>query len=556
MALSRIAAGASRKRKSCRSAQTATVASVLGFAALLAGSAFAQNLRSGDDQNTIQGTVMNAVTHSPIARALVHSADDHYAVMTDSDGHFEFTVPPGTQIWLLARKPGYLGDRNTGNAVETSAGKEIVIPLTPESIIKGRVSLSTGETTAEVNVQLLMRQIRDGVGRWTTTAMVQTKSDGSFRFAELGSGEYKIMTREFMEAESVVNLPGAQSYGFPPVYFPAAADFSGAATIDLAAGQTFEANLTITGQPYYPVKIPVASGEMNDGMGGMDVRVTLQGRSGPGYSLGYNANLHKIEGLLPNGNYTVEAFTFGQDSATGEVNLRVAGAPVEGSPLTLTRNSSVTLEVQEVFTQSSTGSAANGGHGRRYVGRGPQAYLHPRLEPADDFVPWGGGGSFPAPANPNDSSILIQNVPPGRYWLRLDTGYGYVASAAMGGIDLLHQPFNVSSGSNIPIEITMRDDTASLQGTVTDPSPSTFVYCVPLGDGPGRFHEASASSDGKFSFSEIPPGSYRVMAFSTPQRGLPYRDAEAMRTYDTKGQVIQLAAGQSASVQLQVIADE
>ncbi len=120
----------------------------------------AQNLQSSDDQQTIRGTVVNAVTHLPIARALVHSADDRYAVMSDSDGHFEFLSPSGTQVWLLARKPGFLGDRNTGRAMQASsgseiAGREITIALTPESVIKGRVSASAGEATAGIPVQLL-----------------------------------------------------------------------------------------------------------------------------------------------------------------------------------------------------------------------------------------------------------------------------------------------------------------------------------------------------------------------------------------------------------------
>jgi hypothetical protein len=513
-------------------------------------------LQSSSDQNSIQGTVVNAVTRAPIARALVHSADDHYAMMTDSDGHFEFAVAPGTQIWLLARKPGYLGDRNTGNAVETSAGNEITIPLTPESILKGRVSTSTGETLPRIGVQLLRRQIQNGFSRWIPVAMAQTKSDGSFRFADLASGSYKVMTHEYMDHDPLNGLAGAQSYGFPPVYFPAASDFSGAATIDLGAGQTFEANLTVTDQPYYPVKIPVANGEMN---AGLDVRVTLQGRSGPGYSLGYNASTHKIEGLLPSGNYTVQALSYGQDSASGEVNLRVAGAPAEGSMLTMTGNSSVTLEVQEVFMQANTALGANGSHDRPYLGQGPRAYLYPALESADDFARWG-SGSVRAPANSNDNAIVLENVPPGRYWLRLNTSFGYVASATMGGVDLLHHAFEIGSGSNLPIEVTMRDDTATLEGTVTRTgSPSsgsqTLIYCVPLGDGPGVFQEMGVPADGKFDI-QLPPGTYRVMAFASPKPDLPYREPEAMRAYDSKGQVIQLPAGQTASVQLQFIPDE
>jgi hypothetical protein len=272
--------------------------------------------------------------------------------------------------------------------------------------------------------------------------------------------------------------------------------------------------------------------------------VNLQGQHGPGYSLGYNASTHKIEGSLPNGNYTVLAFTYAQDSVSGEVGLRVAGAPVEGSPLTLTRNASLTLEVQEVFTQTNKSGV-----------RGPQSYLSPRLEPADDFAPWG-TGAVRSQNNPNDTSIVIDNVLPGRYWLRLNTGRGYVASATMGGIDLLHEPFEVGSGSSIPIEITMRDDAATLEGTVANASPSTFVYCVPLGDSPGQFHEGPAGALGKFNFTPLPPGTYRVMAFASQKHDLPYRDADAMRAYDSKGQVVQLSAGQSASVQLQIIPDE
>jgi hypothetical protein len=49
------------------------------------------------------------------------------------------------------------------------------------------------------------------------------------------------------------------------------------------------------------------------------------------------------------------------------------------------------------------------------------------------------------------------------------------------------------------------------------------------------------------------PGSYRVLVFKNQQPNLPYRDAEAMRAYETKGQVIHLAARQKATLQLQTI---
>ena len=529
----------------------------VGLLAQNAGQDSGQNLESSD-QNTIRGTVVNAVTHLPIARALVHSADDRYALMSDSDGHFEFTSAPGAQVFLLARKPGFLGDRNLGSAVQASSGREITIALTPESVIKGRVSISTGDGIGGIQVQLLARHVRDGLARWTPAGLTQTKSDGTFRFADLNSGSYKIMTQESMDNDPVVNVAGGPSYGFPPEFFPAAMDFSDAGTIELAAGQTFEASLTIAEQPYYAVKIPVANGEMN---GNMDVRVMPQGQHGPGYSLGYNAGTHKIEGLLPNGDYTVEAFSYGQDSASGQVNLRVAGAAAEGSALTLGRNSSLTLEVKEEFTRTQEVVRCGGEVQRAGCTRGPGAYLDPMLEPVDEFEAFGGGAVRPQ-NNPNDNSLVMENVLPGRYWLRLSSSRGYVAAATFGGIDLLHEPFEVGTGANIPVEITMRDDTATLDGTVTGGTsqspqiPQGWVYCVPIDDSPGHYQESVAGLDGKFTFPEIAAGTYRVMAFASAKAEIPYRDPEAMRAYESRGQVVQLAAGQSASVQLQVIPDE
>jgi hypothetical protein len=141
---------------------------------------------------------------------------------------------------------------------------------------------------------------------------------------------------------------------------------------------------------------------------------------------------------------------------------------------------------------------------------------------------------------------------------------GYVATATMGGVDLLHQPFTVIPGPTTSIEITLRDDTAEIEGTVGDALPSAaypnsgdaptraYVYCVPLPDSPGQFMQLSPSSDGKFDYQMMSPGTYRVMAFKTPQPNLPYRDADAMRAYDSIGQVVRLGAGQKTNVQLQV----
>jgi hypothetical protein len=51
------------------------------------------------------------------------------------------------------------------------------------------------------------------------------------------------------------------------------------------------------------------------------------------------------------------------------------------------------------------------------------------------------------------------------------------------------------------------------------------------------------------------PGDYRILAFKTQQLHLPYRDAEAMKAYETRGPVVHLSAGQKVSVQVPLVSD-
>jgi sucrose-6-phosphate hydrolase SacC (GH32 family) len=80
-----------------------------------------------------------------------------------------------------------------------------------------------------------------------------------------------------------------------------------------------------------------------------------------------------------------------------------------------------------------------------------------------------------------------------------------------------------------------------------------WVYCVPLPDSSGQLQQLWVSADGTINTSQMAPGAYRVMAFADQQPNLPFRDPEAMRAYESKGQVVHLSAGQKTSVQLQLI---
>lgn len=559
-----------------------------GCVGLIAGRASAQTV-DAENRETISGTVINAVTGAPVPRALVHASDESLATLTDSAGHFEFHLPKpsadgdtastgqgsgasfspqftpmlvrgsaGTQLWLTARKPGFVDNASARISPQSSSEDEVTIALTPEALITGRVSLSTGEAGLGVSVQLLTQQVRDGVPRWVPHGQERTNSSGEFRFPDLHAGSYKLVTGELLDNDPVVAVPGGQAFGFPPVYYAGAPDFASSETIELTAGQNFQANLSLTHQPYYPVSIPLADEELE---GGVNVNVYLQGKRGPGYSLGYNPSTHAIEGLLPNGNYVVEAFAFGPTSSgAGTENLRVAGTAAQGAPLPFVHHASVTLAVKEEFSNTNRNETRSWSDGKHnYTLRGPRSYLFAALEPMDDFEMERGTALRP-PVAPNDEAIVLENVLPGRYWLRLTTQRGYVAEASAGGVDVLHEPLVVDAGANIQVEVQMRDDLAELEGTVTGishpdaalgvPASPGWLYCIPMPESAGQFQQVAISSDGTFGTLSVAPGNYRLLAFSTQQQQIPYRDAEAMKAYDGKGPIVHIDGSQKVSAQV------
>jgi hypothetical protein len=548
-----------------------------GFAlcSLLAlSSAFGQGVPPESPQEeTIRGTVVNRLTHEPVERALVVSPEKEFSTLTDNDGHFAFSFPSspdggvGKSNWpnaLMARKPGFVEDPN--QLYPAVPGKELTIALTPEALVIGHVVLPSAEAPDTIEVELYRRQVEDGWAHWVSAGSTRTKSNGEFRFAELAAGSYKLLTRELLDRDPLSLRPGSRIFGYPPVYFPNAADFSSAETIQLAPGQTMQAAISLVERAYYPVKVAIPNSAPNQGV---LVSVSPQGHKGPGYSLGYSSS-GQVQGLLPNGTYTIDAMSMAPSPRTGSVSITVDGSAVEGPPLILVPNHAIPVDVKEEFISppdsSPRGVSLRGSKER--VQR-PSAYLRLYLDPADDFhenrFRRASAGSSPAAGN---DSLVIDNVPPGLYRVGVRSSRGYASSVTSGGIDLERQPLVVPASK--PIEIIMRDNWAEVDGTVegivatsgaggpngsrvVSPELSAHVYFIPQPESPGVFRDAWVTPEGKINLSQLAPGLYRVLAFDRPQADLEYHDPEAMRAYETDGQLIRLQPGQNEPFRVSVI---
>ena len=358
-------------------------------------------------------------------------------------------------------------------------------------------------------------------------------------------------------------MPGAPLFGYPPIYYPNTTDFSAASPIVVRAGETAQLNFAVARRQYYPVHIPVAN---PPAAGGINLNVHPMGHPSPGWSLGYNPADEAIEGTLPDGTYTVEANEFGEPHLSGIVNFNVRGAPAESSPLRLIPNTPLTVTVREEFTSEQNGPQMmimNPNGSRRMPD------VNVSLISMEEFESFGGFNRTRPAEGSDEHTLLLENVGPGRYKVRVASSRDYAASIESGGADLLHQPLVVGLGGGTPpIEITMRDDGGEVSGTVEGAKdaglnpqagdanrPFRFVYLLPLGDSFLEYPPMTQFQGEAFSLPEVPPGTYLVLVYPDTPVDLPYGDDEAVQALKNKGQIIQVEPGQKTSVRVRMATD-
>jgi len=243
--------------------------------------------------------------------------------------------------------------------------------------------------------------------------------------------------------------------------------------------------------------------------------------------------------------------------------------------ITLLASVSIRVKVREEFQHGPTsGQAFVSNEGLNQVLAPPLArYLSVRLLPSGEFG-YEGFESFGGPPSSEkameDRSLLIENVQPGRYRLKVTSAVGYIASLTSDEKDLRNKLLEVGPGGSVaPIEVTIRDDGAEAEGTVQRAKPGTpqhngakvsgllpsHVYFIPVRDSTGQFRTAWASLDGRFQLQQLPPGDYRVLAFDHVREDLEYASDEVLRLYDSQSQMIHVDPGQKEHLQLLLVTE-
>jgi hypothetical protein len=509
----------------------------------------------------VHGVVLNSITHQPIARVLVDANSD--AVLTDNEGRFELSLHDNfTQINV--RRPGYNSNgRNGAHAVKVGANlPDLTFYLTPDASITGNVTLSNGEEADGIHFMAYRRRTVNGRPSWMVQGQGATNSEGVFRIENLEApATYVVCGMPSHDRVGAVGR-GVTSFGYPSICYPETGDFSTANLIAVSAGQQVQLEINLSRQVFYPVSFAVKNAPSGQGIG-------LQIHDQSGRALNsptrWNAEEKMAEVDLPNGHYYAEAQFGGKPPSYGRVDFTVANGPTTALSMVLLPLHPIQVEIHKDFTANANTGPQSGPVLISIDGPPLQDFnpgLNLVLVPAGEFAMGMNGGLRHVDGSSDNSLFEIDNALPGRYWVQASPFQSYVYSMTSGGVDLAREPLVIGPGNTTAsIQITLRNDGGMISGTVNSSSsvaasPSsagematTFVYAIPLFPSSSQIPQAFVQNTGKFNIPDLPPGSYRVVAFDTLQE-IDASDAQQLSRLTAKGQTVTVDAGGAANVQL------
>lgn len=515
------------------------------------GSVFACHLlaQTPEDAASIQlhGTVIDGKTGKPIARALVTTGDRRLATMTGNDGHFTMGIEPaGTpangvtagvlrsmSLGLTALKPGYLGNGPEAQVfLGEAASEDVVLKLMPAVSISGHITAP--DTDAPRNVPVRLLRVEPGVSGsvWVQYDQERTDSHGEFRFGGLEPGEYTVVTAEWRDGVEGQPSVSEVTSAFPPTYNGDASNLEAAALLHLHYGDAARVEMHLHLETFYPVTVRVAPSGANSGVDTHFVGADAFSS----YELPYDAGFGALKGALPSGTYNLLLQGQGQQPETfAALALHVERAPLVVGPVTLVPSGQIPVHVHKEFT------------GQKTQAQQVIAWL--------SFLPVATGAPNPRSGDASKPDYEVSGAAPGRYNVFAQVPYGYLASMTSGGVDLTRDSLTVGPGGAAPIEIVLRDDTATITGTVTHaegPLPR-HVWIVAMGTStrqPLQTRIVEAQRDGTYTLTNVPPGTYYVLASANlPAARVLYGDPEVANRLQQRVPATAAGAGQTVQVE-------
>lgn len=499
------------------------------------------NSKPADNTLSVSGTVVNSLTGEPVRGAVVSivagqingringqvAGQTGSSTLSDNSGHFQFDGLPEGRAFISAMKPGFgnpfRGQLERISLQITRTVTPVLLKMDPSGSIFGRLTGSDEQPLEGFFLHVIAKQRVGGKQQWVPfPSQATTDDDGNFRIAGLPADTYYLLVGQSQEITlSRRGVPNPREQSYTEVFYPGVANFNSATPIEVTGGLEVEANFSIGAEPLYEVSGIVSTQE------NLNSPIVFSRKAGDGYDFVQNAMAQdgRFQINLPAGSFCVTGSTAtGIQLASGVVvssdnpNLNIALSPTPWIRVELQRESS------SGSTQRNTPEQPGS------IGMNLQLIRTAGLSGASYW--WAPG-----------QSDGFQGVAPGVYMVQANGPIGtwYIKSLRSGGIDLLSEDLTVVEGAQpTPIEVTLRDDAASVRGSVApadDMVPVTVLLVQPRAA--RNLIKMGSAFQGKFEIDGVAPGDYLLLAFDGMDH-VDYENPEVLNQYLSKAQHISL----------------
>jgi hypothetical protein len=167
-------------------------------------------------------------------------------------------------------------------------------------------------------------------------------------------------------------------------------------------------------------------------------------------------------------------------------------------------------------------------------------------------------GYIPVPIKA-DGSFTIADIAPGIYDVNMSGIFGlWMKSIRMGSVEAVDGRIEITNANGTaPLEITLSRSVSQIAGLVTGAggSPAAFSTVVVLMEPPrsgGMSATTGTDKNGRFSATNLRPGSYRVYAFEDIAEAQRY-DLDILKAAEANSLKVTLKENESAEVTLRQI---
>ena len=451
----------------------------------------------------VDGIATNSLTGAPLPRVHVTLRDPGdaaarpYGALTTEDGKFSIqSIKPGTYV-VTGSRMGFAmarGARLTLRLKAEDRNGDLRLQLTPTGAISGRVMDAEGEPLEGASVTVDGSSVRNEF---------TTDQDGHFRIGGLAPGKYRVRTRHesfytpIISVRPEIRADGSVEVHNATTYYPGVLTAKQAGKVEVKPGEeTSDIDIRLVGVPF--VRVSGKALGMRPGAKQPFADVRMPDSCCPGVQLNSEGRF-EIWGLDP-GKYTVSARWEGTEGVETKMGRLVLTAPVA---FEVAGSNVDNLELRVVPDSDIAG---------RLVFETPDG-THPV---ADRKIVLGPEASAAVDA---DDTFQLKKISAGRYVVRLSWDTVYVKSMQLGSQSIDGSVLDLSNGSgSAALTLLLSPARGSVSGTVRDDKGNPAAARVVLardedaGGFPARY--ASTQKDGVYSFPNLPPGNYKLVAVS------------------------------------------